>query len=191
VVTTTTTSTTTTTLPGGPCVATGCRRSTLPFKSKLSLKDKSSDSADALSWKWKKGAATGIVAFGQPYQNATYWFCLGDGTGANVFEVAIPPGGDCNGTNCWRSTGSNFVFTDASGANGGVRKVILKPGGDGKASIVLKAQGGNLALPSMPMAPPLTARLSNNLGQCWAETFGGTGVLKNTDTQFSGKSGSP
>lgn len=192
--TTTTTpssSTTTTTLPGGPCVATGCRLSTLPLKSKLALKNKSSDTADALSWKWKKGAATGLSDFGQPYATTTYWFCLGDGTGANIFEVAIPPGGDCGGTICWGSTGSAHMFTDSSGANGGVRKVILRPGEQGKASIVLKAQGVNLALPAMPMVTPVTARLSNSLGQCWAETFGGAGVLKNTATHFTGKSGSP
>jgi hypothetical protein len=68
---------------------------------------------------------------------------------------------------------------------------VFSPRQAGKASIVLKAQGVNLDLPAMPLTPPMTARLSNSLGECWAETFGGTGVLKNTETQFTAKSGTP
>lgn len=186
------TSTTTTTLPGGPCVATGCRLSTLPLKSKLALKDKSSDTADMLSWKWKKGAATDFFDWGSPNGGTTtYWFCLGDGMGNNVFEVAIPHTGLCGTADCWIPTGNGYTFTDASGANGGVRKVTLKHGIDGKASVILKAQGVNLSLPSMPLTAPVTARLSNSLGECWAETFSASGVLKNTETQFTAKSGTP
>jgi hypothetical protein len=189
---TVTTSTTTTTLPGGPCVPTGCRLSTQPLKSKLALKDKSSDTADLLSWKWKKGDFTNLADLGQPVGGATtYWFCLGDGLGNNVFEVAIPPGGLCSGGNCWQQTGSGFTFTDSAATNGGVRKLILRGGGFGKASVVLKAKGVNLDLPAMPLELPVTARLSNSLGQCWAEIFGTTGLIKNDAGQFTGKSGSP
>ena len=127
-----------------------------------------------------------------PWADTTYWFCLGNGAWANIFEVAIPPGGLCGGgTECWISTGRGHTFTDSSGANGGLRKLILRTGGEGTASIVLKAQGLNLTLPDMPLQIPVTARLSNSLGQCWAENFSIAGLGENDDVQFVGKSGTP
>jgi len=180
--TTISTSTTTTTLPGGPCVATGCRQSRLLFKSKLAIKDKANPEADMLSWKWKKGALTTFPDFGNPMVDTSYWFCLGDGNGTNLGEIALPTGG------FWNATGSGFTYTDSTGAVGGVRKLILRGGDQGKASIILKIQGANYGPPALPLVLPITARLSNSLGECWAEEFDTMGLKVNSDAQFSGKS---
>jgi len=144
------------------------------------------DTADLLIWKWKKGEATSPEALGSPFNGTTYWFCLGDGAGQNIFEVEIP-----QTFSNWTSTGRGHTFTDPSGASGGVRKLILRHGAEGSASIVLKAQGLNLTLPDMPLQIPVTARLSNSYGECWAETFSIAGLGKNDDVQFMGKSGTP
>lgn len=189
--TTTTTvsgSTTTTTLPDGPCVATGCRVSTLPLRAKLAIKDKSNPSADMLSFKWKKGQATSLADFGDPINDTTYWFCLGNGAGTKIFEAEIhPTGGFCSGP-CWKATGSGFTYTHKSPVLNGVRKLILRSGEDGKASVQLKIQGENAGLPSLPLTLPVTARLSNSLGECWAEEFDLSGLKDNSTSQFSGKS---
>ena len=71
---------------------------------------------------------------------------------------------------------------------GGLRKLILRRGDDGKASIVLKVQGENAELPHCRSTLPVTARLSNSLGECWAEEFDAMGLKVNSTTQFSGKS---
>jgi len=57
----------------------------------------------------------------------------------------------------------------------------------------VKAQGVFLTLPEfgLPLPLPVTMRLSNDLGECWAETFTSLGVLENTSEKFVGKAGSP
>jgi hypothetical protein len=182
-VTTTTvpSSTTTSTLPGGPCVATGCRQSTAMFKSKLVVRDKSNDTADSISWKWKKGALTTLPNLGNPSDWTNYWFCLGDASGS-VYNLELPRGGG------WNVSGSGITYADYSGTIGGLRKLMVRGGAQGKASIVMKIQGANAGLPDLPLSLPITARLSNSLGECWAEEFDTVGMTANSATVFSGKS---
>jgi hypothetical protein len=104
----TTTSTTTTTLPPGPCSAVGCRRGTVAFMGSLGIKDKATDSADSLGWKWKKGAATDLVDFGDPFTTTSYELCIGAAAGTPLLTVTVPPGGTCGATPCWMPVGTGF-----------------------------------------------------------------------------------
>jgi hypothetical protein len=48
----------------------------------------------------------------------------------------------------------------------------LKARSDGTGTIVLKARGTPLGLPSLPPAPPLTVQLQRRDGAgCWSATF--------------------
>jgi hypothetical protein len=193
--TTTTTpggSTTTTTLPGG-CDPTGCTRAVVPFRGRLDMKDKASPTADLVAWKLKKGGATTFADFGDPDDVTSYDVCLrDDGTGATIFAAAIPAGGLCGTKPCWKALGAKgWRYKDATGARGGVRVLHLKAGADGKSSVIVKGKGANLALPSLPLALPVTMRVRASTGRCWADTFTPAGVIRNDATQFMGKPGSP
>jgi len=191
--------TTTTTVAGGStttttlaplCLPTGCRRSLQPVKTRLFVKNKGNDARDVLVWKWKKGESTPLSAFGT--NPVTYEICLGDAAGVRLWQAEAQTlyCGDA----CWFPTGNGFKLLNPSvDGFGGLRRIVLKSGLDGMASVVVKAQGVFLTLPEfgLPLPLPVTMRLSNDLGECWAETFTSLGVLENTTERFIGKAGSP
>src|SRR5262249_13776030 len=73
--TTTRTSTTTTTIPAG-CSASPmstCKTAS-PAASKITIKDRTPDTGDQVSWKWK-GQATALSDFGDPLHTTGYALC--------------------------------------------------------------------------------------------------------------------
>jgi hypothetical protein len=59
----------------------------------------------------------------------------------------------------------------------------------GQGSVTVKGRGALLDLPALPWTLPIIVRLGTSTGTCWAETFTAAGVIRHTDTQFSGKAG--
>jgi hypothetical protein len=136
------------------------------------LRDRTPDSRDLLAWKWLKGDATDVSAFGDPTTTTGYDLCLYDETGgtpALVQAVAIDPGGLCNGQDCWKPRTHGFKYGNKAGTPNGVVSLFLNDGGPGTAHISLKATGLNLALPVLPLQqdPTVTLQLRNDLGECW------------------------
>ena len=176
--TSTTSSTTSTSLPTDPCVATGCRRSIVPLKGRLKVKNAFIDYGDAVVWKMPKGQATSLAEFGSPTTTTSYDLCIADGTSGMLFQFIIPAG-------LWRRVGSTGYRSLGVGGHG-AGAVVLKSGIEGHASVSLNAKGLGVAPPPMPLALPVTVRLRSSAGVCWAAVFSAPGVQTNTGLQFEG-----
>jgi cysteine-rich repeat protein len=188
---TTSTSSTTSTIfvPCGPLPQAGCRSPAEAFKSKIIIKDKSSDTGDKIVWKWIRGQATSVGDFGDPMNSDDYQLCLYDESGVTPVRVAradAPAGGQCGGKPCWRPTKAGYKYVDDELSPNGVKKVVMKSGGEGKAKIVLKAKGQSLDVPVLPVGLPMRAQLQG-AGRCWEMTFGAEGVSRNTSDVFEAK----
>jgi hypothetical protein len=183
--TTTSTTTTTTTLPTS-CPVEACRRSILPAKGRVAVKLGSNGKPDTFRWKWQRGQATDLSDFGTPTRFTSYELCLADGAG-DVIAVNVPAGGSCRLRPCWTQVGTRgHRFKDADGQQHGIRQITLRAGTEGHAAIAVRAKG-DLELPPLPLALPLTVRLRNSDGQCWAGTFSAAGVQRNEAGKFSGR----
>jgi cysteine-rich repeat protein len=169
----------------GPAPAGGCRTPVVPGGAQLKIKKK-----DLLVWKWGKGAATDVPDFGDPLTAASYLLCLYDSSGGTqpLRAFAAPAGGSCLGRPCWAVTGtSGFKYLDKQRTPDGLLKTQLKAGIAGKAKANVKGKGALLALPALPLVPPVTAQLVNDdTGVCWSATF--STPLSNTADQFKAKS---
>ncbi len=181
---------------GGDCCSPSCQPPvckvpTEPFKSQLVLKDKTPDTGDVLAWKWTKGEATALADLGDPVAADGYTLCISSSSpaGALLLEAHAPAGGLCNDKPCWRAAGTKgFRYKDKERTPDGLDKLGLVPGAEGKAKVIVKGKGQSLALPALPLAPPLQVRLVAAGGACWQATFSAAGVTKNDAGQFKAKS---
>jgi hypothetical protein len=173
----------------------GCTMPTASQKAQLQLKKNIDNTKDKAAWKWLKGDATPIAAFGDPVNATTYALCVYDrtaGVPGLVLDLVAPPGGTCGPKPCWKSSASGFSYGDKSLANDGVFKILLKQGAAGKAKILVLGKGSNLGMPA-PVGPGLlaqdtrvTAQLVNSAGSCWGTEFTAP-ALKNAATGFKDK----
>jgi hypothetical protein len=162
--------------------ATECRQVLVPGKSKLTLRDRTPDTADNLSWKWVRGEAASLAELGDPIAEHAYAFCLYDASGL-VMEQGVGPGGTCGTKPCWTSLGPDgFRYVDKQGVRGPVRKLVLKAGDDGEAKVVAKMKGEGLAMPALPLVVPLRAQIQATTGECWDVEYTGPGITQNTGT---------
>lgn len=174
--TTTTTSTTvgTTTTSTSLCPAepvSGCRTPTVSGRSTLLLREKPRAGRGKLAWVWGRGAATAKVDFGDPPGATGHALCVYD-AGSLRMEATIAGGGTCGRRLCWKTTRNGFVYRDRNGTSDGVRLVRLKSGSEGRARVVVLAKGAALALPTLPLAPPVTTQLLRSDGaECWGARF--------------------
>ncbi len=161
-----------------PCEATpamGCR---VPGKSVALVVDKDGADRDRFLWKWLKGAATDLADFGDAVGGAaTYHVCLYDASLSPqpLLDVGTTAGGTCSGAPCWKATGiKGYRYKDKLGDSDGLTLLNLKSGVAGKAKILAKAAGAQLAVPSLPLIPPVIVQLLVDDGltsQCWQATF--------------------
>jgi hypothetical protein len=174
---------------GSPVV--GCRKPLSPGKSSLMLRDRDDAKRDLLAWKWLKGDATLVTAFGDPTTTTAYDLCVYDatvGTPALVRAIAIPAAADCDGHPCWKPRTHGFKYGNKSGMPNGVVSLFLNDGDPGTAHISLKAAGANLLLPTLPFDqdPTVTIQLTNSLGECWDADY--SSALRNEIGNFKAKS---
>ena len=157
-----------------------------PGKSQLQIKDASPDK-DQLQWKWLKGAATDLAAFGQPDATSAYQLCLYDTEGL-LYSASIPAGGTCGTKPCWSAKSTGFQYGSKSLAPDGIAKVLLKAGADQKAQVQVKGKGALLAPPPPPFTNmPLRIQLKRlDAPECWEATFGT--AAKNAPGTFKAKS---
>jgi hypothetical protein len=180
-------------------VASGCRGTILPGKSKLLVRNDGLDPEDlAINWKLVKAEATAATDFGDPTASDDLFFCLYDDGGALVTQAAIPAAGLCAGKPCWKGLGTpagskGFKYKDVERTPNGVLKAILKPGDAGKTKVVFKAGRGNLATgpaggpPAVPITGSLTAQLhAPATGTCWGASFDAATAKRNSAGIFQG-----
>ena len=172
----------------GPVPLTGCRQPLAAKKAKLILKQKGG-SHDKLAWKWTKGEATAIADFGDPVHSTSYTLCIydeTDGVPALKMGATIPP------TVAWTAKPKGWKYLDPALAFGGIKSVLLKSGKAGKAKIVVKGHGDNLAMPPLPLSQDqhVIAQLSNTVGVCWEARFSAPAV-KSDASQFKDQGDAP
>jgi hypothetical protein len=182
-----------------PLPQTGCHQPAKPEAARLSLKNKRTDRADALVWKWAKGDTTTLADFGAPERNDSAALCVYDESAETpllIFRAAAPAGSTCPGRRheqpCWRSLGKNaaprgYKYADGDRTPDGISSLVLRPGAAGKASITVKGKGSHLDLPALPLPTPARVQLQAENGQCWEARYLPEGVKKNTKQIFKAK----
>jgi cysteine-rich repeat protein len=169
-----------------PAPQAGCKRPIAPSASKLQLKDKPSDAADALGWKWTKGAATAFAELGTPAARADYLLCIYDQRGL-VLSALAPADQICAGKPCVTARPTGIKYKDKDATPDGVTGIDIKVGGAGQAKISVKGKGALLQMPSLPMSEPVTIQLRNGAGTCWEAIYSAP-PLKNDSAQYQDKS---
>ena len=164
----------------------GCKVTTAPFQAKLQIRDKTPDTADQVSFKWNKGAATSTAEFGAPTTTDDYALCVFNP--GLVLQLDAPAGGVCGTAQCWKTLSiKGYAYKDGLRTPNGVDKVSLKAGLAAKAKVQLKGKGDNLPTLPLPLALPATVQLQSENGTCWEGVFSATGLSINDITQFKGK----
>ena len=178
------------TCAGAPsnCVPTpqaACRRSIAPVTSLVFIKQSAND---AITWLWKKGAATTLAELGDPVAGDGYTLCVFDESSITpglLFRARVPGGGTCDGRPCWKpNDATGFGYKSKAATPEGIVVAKLTSGSDGKAKAVLKGKGVHLSdrpngLPALPLATPLRAQLLGGGGLCLETTFDASSVVKN------------
>lgn len=171
------------------CAATprpDCRTPIAGGGAAFTLRDRGPDTKDTAQWKWAKGAATTVGNLGDPTSTTKYDLCIYDGAAVGG-GAAIAAGGTCAGRPCWTATGTGFRYRDKSALSHGVTAIDLRAGADGKARITIKGKGATLAMPTPPLALPLTVQLANDAGVCWSARYA-TDIRRNQPGSFDAKS---
>ena len=137
-------------------------------KSKLLIKNKSSDDRDKLLWKFRKGATAvdQLLDLADPTTSSIYTLCLYDMSGFKT-GLVIPP----DAIN-WSPVGSKgYKYLELSGAASGITKAIIKGGLAGKPKAIVKGKG--LALPDvLPLTLPITVHADQHRHrQCFGDTL--------------------
>src|SRR5262245_60262367 len=150
--------------PVAPC------RSPTPGKGVLLLKDKAGGNQDRLTWKWLRGAATGVEEFGDPTHSTNdYAVCVYDGSTRPqpVLAIVAPAGG------LWRAFGtSGFKYRDVRAQPvHGLSIVDLHAGSAGQAKTVVVGKRSYLPMPTLPLTLPVTAQLQSAGGECWGAVY--------------------
>jgi len=198
---TTTTTTTTTTLPRrsrptsttlAPCGSaprTDCREPIASGAALLVVKHPGPLPRDVLRWRWREGAATSLADFGDPRRRTGYRLCIyqaWSGGPQLVLDAKAPPDGRCGTGRCWMATPQGVRYRSPALRPDGLRRIVLRAGGTGQAAITVVGTGRRLALPPLPLTPPLTVQLRAGNGVCWGATYGA--ALVNSATRFRAKS---
>ncbi len=134
------------------------------------------------------GSATLVTDFGDPTASDELALCVYDASGLAT-GAGLPAGGVCGTKPCWRGAPTSFKYKNRAGNPDGILSTSLKAGGDGKARIILKAKGSQLAMPSLgDIAAPVRVQLQSRTGACW-ETIHPTPFLRHDDTILQDKDG--
>lgn len=145
-------------------------------KASVVIKDSATPNDDLMTWRWVKGAATDVSAFGNPTQDTTYDVCVFDQsttTPTLLFHTAVAPGSG------WKSTAGGFAYR-----GGAVRKIALRSGAADKAKALFSLRG---ELPVAPLAVPLTVQLQGENAACFSTTFDAGDVQANAAGKFKAR----
>ena len=170
--------------PSGPptptptpgCAATPVSGCATPGKAKLLIKDKppaGASAKDKLIYKWLKGPAVDQSDFGDPVSGGTEIIICLYANNALVATFVAPDGP------LWEAIGTKgYGYKDANAANDGLQKVQLKGGAAGKSKILVKAKGGNIDMPGLPLNDSTNVTVQvrrSDDAACWQSVFPGPG----------------
>jgi hypothetical protein len=147
-------------------------------------------------WRWTRGDAVTPADVGDPVGGSTeYALCLYDETAdapSLALSLSVPPGGTCNGADCWKSTPRKVVYRDRDASRSGVRGLLIKLGAAGKSKAKLKARGSLFPVVAMPFAQQneLVAQLVSSDGACWESRYEEP-ASRNDDAKFIDRGDGP
>lgn len=173
----------------GTCQAggapTGCAGA-VATKAQVQIKRDAADPAKAkLKWKWIGAGAFDTGALGFPATVDDLAVCAYDQSGL-VFEATAPAGGTCAGKPCWAVKDGKVGYKDKDATPDGLTKAQAKSGDAGKGKIQAQGKGADLAVPALPLAPPVRVLLRRGDGPlCWEATY--DVPSKNDAGQFKAK----
>ena len=168
-----------------PAPLAGCRKPTAAAASTVQLKRNAKITKNAVTWTWNKGAATALADFGDPTTHTAYGLCVYDSTPALVLSLSAPAGGTCGRKACWASTKAGFKYSNKDATPDGLFLLQLAAGAAGKAKIVAKGKGPNLAMPAFPLPqnPSIVVQVQNSDGGCWEADYSAPATT-NSGTKF-------
>ncbi len=154
----------------------GCRKQVEPQKGSLVMKNKTPDDRDRFVWKFAKGDVTPKADFGDPLTTTDYEICVYDGNDDLVTRACAPAANVCDGAQpCWKETAHGFKYRNDDVGGGGRTNglsITLEEGlAAGKTTINVSGKGLTPALPSLPIAQPVTVQLVNGGNVCWEATY--------------------
>jgi len=140
------------------------------------------------------GERTPPEAFGDPRVGESYSLCIyeqSQGGSAIALQARAHAGGTCGRAACWRQAGprSGFTYRNETANEDGITRIELEPGETGKASIIVKGDGANLPMPSLPLQLPVTVQLQATNGECWEASYSASGVGRNDADRFRATGG--
>ncbi len=152
-----------------------CRGTAQPSSSVLRFAHGTVDSRDVLRWTSTHADATPLADFGDPTADASYALCVYDASASAqpLLALAAPHDGSCSGVPCWTASSGGFRYRDRLRTPDGLTELRLREGlADGDTRIVVEGRGSDLALPVLPLTPPVIVQLRNTATQaCWEATF--------------------
>ena len=158
-----------------------------PGKGKLLIKDKDPAGMggnDKVIYQWLKGPMLNQSDFGNPASGGTDILVCVYANNALVSKFKAPAGAP------WEALSTKgYSYKDGAGTNGGLQKIQLKGGADGKSKISVKAKGGNIQMPGLPLNDSTNVTVQVVRGDnsaCWQTVFPGPGN-KNDTGGFSDK----
>lgn len=168
-----------------------CRRTTAAQQSLLVLNRAGAGADDnRLIFRWESGDFTQVRDFGDPGLNTSYAICLYDEEQNVPFLLRqwfVPPGPDCPGTGCWRTTDDGWRYSDVSASRDGITVIDLNAGLPGRANIRVTGEGAGIALPTLPLMQDqhVIVQVINDFeaGECWEESFR-LPAIRNIATEF-------
>jgi hypothetical protein len=173
-----------------PCAAIPAEACRAPGRSVTVLVDRDGTTRDRFVWRWLKGEATDLGDFFDAVSgSAQYHACLYDASASPQprLDVGAAAGGVCDGLPCWKTLGTRgYRYRDKSD---GLLLMRLVSGSAGKARVIVRAVGGDLAMPALPLTPPVVVQLLVDDGvtsECWQSTFSEAPKV-NTSTKFRAK----
>jgi uncharacterized delta-60 repeat protein len=172
----------------------GCKHTTQPGRSSLTIKDVANAGGDALTWKWTHGEATTLTELRDPVHARPEdgdALCVFDESGPEPALIAalFASVGDtsCRRPPCWKARGNRLTYKSVPANASGTTGLVLAAGAAGKSSMRVTGKGANLfaqnpiapPLPGSPLPLPLRVQLGSSDGACWEATFSPTGLHKN------------
>ncbi len=172
--------------PTGECTGTtpvlDCRGAA---KASIMIKNNAVNSRDLVDFKWMKGADTEVFEFGDPLTTTDYTLCVFDGAGRLRLSAAIPAGGQCGDTECWKAAGKGYQYGDKLKISDGIAKLRLSAGKEQKSTVQVRGQGRFLPVPGLPLAAGDNSRvqvINDETGVCFQAVFGA--AKANTEKKF-------
>lgn len=152
---------------------------------KLSLRRDAGDpSRDQVKWRWTRGQASLLPAFGDPTATTAAALCVYDARGL-VASIDVAAGGLCAGAPCWRASPSAFRFSDRAAATG-VNKVLLRASAGDRAKAMLNGAGAALPDVALPLSGTVVGQWhTSTSGPCLETRFAPAAVSRNDSEQFS------